>query len=632
MALLQSIRDHHYERRIFVGRIVLSIVVATLLLGTVVSRLVQLQVVNYEQYAEKAQGNRIRTQPVSPIRGLVLDRSGRVLAENLPAYQLELIPEQVEDIRDTLSRLAELGLIERDDIEELIAESRETQRFRPVTLNPRLDDEEISRFAVQRARFPGVDFKPRLVRHYPDGEAIAHAVGYVGRMTVEDLQRVDTSRYAGTTQAGQTGLEASYESRLHGDAGFRHIVTNARGRQITTGSGGVIDALPEDELPDPGDNLLLTLDIELQTLATELMKDRRGAIVAIDPNNGDILAMISAPSFDPNMFAVGGMSRAQYASVAEDPDRPLFNRAVRGIYPPGSTIKPMLALAALESGATNLTRKIMCRGYFTLPNSTHRYRDWKPEGHGPIDIHQAVSQSCDVYFYEISNEIGIDRMHDYLVQFGLGYQTGVDIGGERSGLVPSTTWKREAFRSRDDKRWYDGETVIASIGQGYMNATPLQLAAATGALGTRGMRFRPRLVAGWQDPLTGEVTELEPAQLPTVDIKNEFYWDDVIASMNSVLQDHRGTAFAAGRDLPYRVAGKSGTSQVFSVGQDEEYNEEEIEERLRDHALFISFAPLENPAIAVAVIVENGSSGSTTAAPIAMAIMDHYLEHKNAAQ
>ena len=412
MALLQSIRDHHYERRIFVGRIVLSIVVATLLLGTVVSRLVQLQVVNYEQYAEKAQGNRIRTQPVSPIRGLVLDRSGRVLAENLPAYQLELIPEQVEDIRDTLSRLAELGLIERDDIEELIAESRETQRFRPVTLNPRLDDEEISRFAVQRARFPGVDFKPRLVRHYPDGEAIAHAVGYVGRMTVEDLQRVDTSRYAGTTQAGQTGLEASYESRLHGDAGFRHIVTNARGRQITTGSGGVIDALPEDELPDPGDNLLLTLDIELQTLATELMKDRRGAIVAIDPNNGDILAMISAPSFDPNMFAVGGMSRAQYASVAEDPDRPLFNRAVRGIYPPGSTIKPMLALAALESGATNLTRKIMCRGYFTLPNSTHRYRDWKPEGHGPIDIHQAVSQSCDVYFYEISNEIGIDRMHD----------------------------------------------------------------------------------------------------------------------------------------------------------------------------------------------------------------------------
>ena len=630
MALLTSIRDHHYERRIFVGRIILSVVVASLLLGTVISRLVQLQIVNYEQYSEKAQGNRIRTQPVSPIRGLVLDRNGKVLAENLPAYQLELIPEQVDDIGDTLERLADLGLIERDNIEELIAQSRQTQRFRPVTLNSRLDDTEISRFAVQRARFPGVDFKPRLVRHYPDGAAIAHAVGYVGRMTVEDLQRVDASRYAGTNQSGQTGLEASYESRLHGDAGFRHIVTNARGRQITTGSGGVIDALPDDQLPQPGDNLVLSLDLDLQLLATELMTDRRGAIVAIDPANGDILAMVSAPAFDPNMFAVG-MSRAEYASVSEDPDRPLFNRAVRGIYPPGSTIKPMLALAALETGATNLTRKSLCRGYFSLPNSTHRYRDWKPEGHGEIDIHEAVSQSCDVYFYEISNEIGIDRMHDYLVQFGLGYQTGVDIGGERSGLVPSTAWKRQAFKNRDDKRWYDGETVIASIGQGYMNATPIQLAAATSAVATRGIRFRPRLVTGWQDPLTGQTTELDPAQLPTVDIKNEFYWDDVIASMNSVMQHHRGTAYMVGKDAPYRMAGKSGTAQVFSVAQDKEYNEEEIEERLRDHALFISFAPLENPAIAVAVIIENGSSGSSVAAPVAKAMMDRYLGYGDAA-
>ena len=607
----------------------LSIVVATLLLGTVVSRLVQLQVMNYEQYTEKAQGNRIRTQAVSPIRGLVLDRNGRVLAENLPAYQLELIPEQVDDIAATLNRLAGLELIEQDDIDELMAQSRQSQRFRPVTLNARLDDEEIARFAVQRPRFPGVDLKPRLVRHYPDGEAIAHAVGYVARLTTEDLQTVDASRYAGTTQAGQTGLEASYESRLHGDAGFRHIVTNARGRQITTGSGGVINALPEDQLPQPGDNLLLTLDLDLQLLATELMQDRRGAVVAVDPQNGDILALVSAPSFDPNMFAVG-MSRSEYAGVANDPDRPLFNRAVRGTYPPGSTIKPMLALAALETGATNLTRKSMCRGYFTLPNSTHRYRDWKPEGHGEVDLHDAVSQSCDVYFYEISNEIGINRMHDYLVQFGLGYQTGVDIGGERSGLIPSTAWKQQAFQSRDDKRWYDGETVIASIGQGYMLATPLQLATATGAVGTRGVRFRPRLVAGWQDPLTGDLTELPPAQLPTVDIKNEFYWDDVINSMNSVMQHYRGTAFMVGKDAPYRMAGKSGTAQVFSVAQEDEYNEDEIEERLRDHALFVSFAPLDKPKIAVAVIIENGSSGSSVAGPVAKAMMDRYLGHDDA--
>ena len=628
MALLPSIRDHHFERRLFVGRIILSIVVATLLLGTVVTRLVQLQILNYEQYTERAQGNRIRTQPVAPIRGLVLDRNGRVLAENLPAYQLELIPEQVDDISDTLDRLAGLGLIERDDIDDLIEQSRQTQRFRPVTLNARLDDAEIARFAVERARFPGVDLKPRLVRHYPNGEAIAHAVGYVSKLTTEDLQKVDASRYAGTTQAGQTGVEASFESRLHGDSGFRHIVTNARGRQITTGSSGVIDALPENALPQPGDNLLLSLDLDLQLLATELMQDRRGAIVAIDPTNGDILAMVSAPSFDPNLFAAG-MSRAEYAALINDPDRPLFNRAVRGTYPPGSTIKPMLALAALESGVTNLTRRSMCRGHFSLPGSTHRYRDWKE--HGEVDLHDAVAQSCDVYFYEIANDIGIDRMHDYLVQFGLGYQTGVDIGGERSGLVPSTTWKRQAFSNRDDRRWYDGETVIASIGQGYMLATPLQLAAATTAVAMRGKRFRPRLVTGWQDPLTGESTELEPTPLPAVDIRNEFYWNHVINSMNSVMQQIGGTAFLVGRNAPYRMAGKSGTAQVFSIAQEEEYNEDEIEERLRDHALFISFAPLDEPRIAVAVIIENGSSGSSVAGPVAKAIMDRYLGYDDAA-
>lgn len=627
MALLPSIRDHHFERRLFVGRIILSIVVATLLLGTVVTRLVQLQILNYEQYTERAQGNRIRTQPVAPIRGLVLDRNGQVLAENLPAYQLELIPEQVDDIADTLNRLAGLGLIESDDIDELIEQSRQTQRFRPVTLNARLDDSDIARFAVERARFPGVDLKPRLVRHYPSGEAIAHAVGYVSKLTTEDLQRVDASRYAGTSQAGQTGVEASFESRLHGDSGFRHIVTNARGRQITTGSSGVIDALPENELPQPGDNLLLSLDLDLQLLATELMQDRRGAVVAIDPTNGDLLAMVSAPSFDPNLFAAG-MSRAEYAELINDPDRPLFNRAVRGTYPPGSTIKPMLALAALETGATNLTRKSMCRGHFSLPESTHRYRDWKV--HGEVDLHDSVAQSCDVYFYEIANEIGIDRMHDYLVQFGLGYQTGVDIGGERSGLVPSTTWKRQAFSNRDDKRWYDGETVIASIGQGYMLATPLQLATATMAMAMRGERFRPRLVTGWQDPLTGELTTLEPAPLPAVDIKNEFYWDEVIRSMNSVLQNVRGTAFMVGQNAPYQMAGKSGTAQVFSVAQEEEYNEEEIEERLRDHALFIAFAPLDAPKIAVAVIIENGSSGSSVAGPVAKAMMDRYLGYDDA--
>ncbi|MEM1173327.1 MAG: penicillin-binding protein 2 [Pseudomonadota bacterium] len=631
MALLESIKDHHGERRLFVARIILSIVVATLLMGVVISRLYQLQIVDQEQYTARAEGNRIRTEPVAPIRGLVLDRNGRVLAENLPSYQLELIPEQVDDIDDTLQRLAELGLIDVDAIDELKAASRERQRFLPVTLNPRLSDEDIARFAVNRARFPGIDFQPRLVRHYPNGDAVAHVVGYVSALTTDDLKNLDAARYAGTRQTGRIGVESRYEDFLHGSAGLRNTVTNARGRQIGSDTSQETGALPEDRPPEPGDNIVMTLDLELQLLAAELMRGRRGSIVAMDPNNGDILAMVSAPTFDPNLFAQG-MTQAQFREVTTDPDRPLFNRAVLGTYPPGSTIKPMLALAALETGATNLTRKSMCRGWFSLPNDDHRYRDWKPEGHGLIDLHGAVEQSCDVYFYEIANELGIDRMHNYLDRFGLGRRTGIDLNGERSGLIPSTEWKRNAFRDRDQKRWYLGETIIASIGQGYMAATPLQLTVAVAAMATRGYTVQPRLVQSTEDPISGEQQNFEPTMLADVGIDNEFYWDDIIASMYGVLHEITGTAYATGVNAPYKMAGKSGTSQVISIAQDEEYNEEEIEERLRDHALFIAFAPLDNPTIAVTVVVENGSSGSTTAAPIARQIMDRYLGYDDASE
>jgi penicillin-binding protein 2 len=604
--------------------------VGILLLGLVIIRLVHLQVVEYEHFAERSLGNRIRIEAVPPIRGLVFDRQGRVLAENLPAYQLELIPEQVPDIDATLGRLARLGLIEASDIERIKDLSRSGPRFKPVALNPRLDDEQIARFALQRPRFPGVDFRPRLVRHYPQGEYIAHAVGYVGALSTADLERLDASRYAGTTQTGKTGIENSYESRLHGDSGFRHIVTNARGRRVPAESRDLQDTLPADEQPTPGDNLYLSIDLDLQALATEKLDGRRGAVVAIDPWSGEILALVSAPAFDPNLFAVG-MSQSQFSALQHDMNRPLFNRAVRGTYPPGSTIKPMLALAALETGATNLQRRTFCYGFFMLPNTSHRYRDWKPKGHGEIDIHNAISQSCDVYFYEISNDIGIDRMHDYLTQFGLGSDTGIDVVGERSGLVPSTAWKRSAFRNRADQRWFQGETVIASIGQGYMLATPLQLATATAALATRGIRYRPRIVAAWENPLTGERTIASPARLDDIVLNDATNWDAVIGAMNAVMQGPRGTARAVGSGAPYRMAGKSGTAQVFSVGQDEEYDEEEIEERLKDHALFVAFAPVDNPQIAVAVIVENGSSGSGVAAPIAKAIMDKYLGFDDAA-
>ena len=627
-SLLSPIKDVHSERRLFLARVVLASIVSLLLLGFVVARLVQLQVVDHELFAEKSQGNRVRIAPAPPIRGLILDRNGRVIAENLPAYQLELIPEQVVDLDDTLNRLAAIDLIDPEDIPRFKELSRSGPRFKPVTLKFRLSDEEIANFAIQRPRFPGVDFQPRLVRHYPHGPEVAHAVGYVGALSAEDLQRLDAANYAGTSHTGKTGVEARYEPVLHGDPGFRHIITNARGRQMPSDTSELLDSLPTDETPSPGANVYLSLDLDLQKLAYRAFDGRRGALVALDPTSGEILALVSTPSFDPNLFAVG-MTTSQFRELQENPDRPLFNRAVSGAYPPGSTIKPMLALAALESGATNRARTSFCRGYFQLPGDEHRYRDWKPEGHGPVDLREAISQSCDVYFYEISVELGIDAIHDYLTRFGMGDRTGIDIGGEQRGLVPSREWKRTSFRNRDDQRWYHGETVIASIGQGYMLATPLQLAAAVAALATRGERYRPYLVAAVEDALTGERELMRPQKLPDADIDNTYHWDEVIGAMHDVMQGPRGTARAVGAGAPYQMAGKSGTAQVVSIAQDEEYDEAELEERQRDHALFIAFAPLDEPRIAVALIVENGESGSSVAAPIARAVMDHYLGYSD---
>lgn len=624
MDLLSSIKDHQSERRLFIARVILSSVTGFLLLGFVIARLVQLQIYDHEAFSARSQGNRVRIQAVPPIRGLIFDRKGRVLAENLPAYQLELIPEQVDDIHDTLQRLATLDLIDAEDIDNIKDLIDSSPGFKPVTLKLRLTDEEIANFAIQRPRFPGVDFQPRLVRHYPYGPVAAHAVGYVGALSKADLQRLVPSHYAGTAHTGKTGIESSFESDLLGTVGYRHVVSNALGRQVPVDSRNLSDALPDDVVPVPGANIHLSLDLDLQMIATRALEGWRGAIVALDPWSGEILALVSAPTFDPNLFAVG-MSSSQFAELQDNLDQPLFNRAIRGAYPPGSTIKPMLAIAALETGATNLTRKTMCRGYFMLPNTTHRYRDWKPEGHGEMDLHDALQQSCDVYFYEISIDIGIDRMHYYLDQFGLGTRTGVDIGGEHSGLVPSREWKRTAFRDPADQRWFHGETVIASIGQGYMLTTPLQLASAAAAVATRGTRFEPHLVAAVEDTLTGERTLVSPRRVDDVRVDNQAHWDAVIGGMHDVMQSVRGTAWAVGGRAPYQMAGKSGTAQVFSIGQEEEYDEETIDERLRDHALFISFAPLDNPQIAVAVVIENGSSGSRVAAPIARAIMDEYL-------
>ena len=624
MDLLSSIKDHHSERRLFISRVALTATFGFVLLGIVIARLVQLQVYDYELFAEQSLDNRYRIEAVPPTRGLIYDRRGRVLAENLPAYQLELIPEQVDDLDDTLQRLAALELIAAEDIPRFKDLSQSGPRFKPVSLNSRLTDEEIANFAIQRPRFPGVDFQPRLVRHYPYGEAIAHVVGYIAALSKSDLQRLDRSQYAGTAHTGKTGVENSYESNLHGDVGHNNVVTNALGRRVPAESSGFLDALPTNVSPAPGDDIYLSLDLDLQLLATKALEGRRGAVVAIDPWTGEILALVSAPTFDPNLFALG-MTTSQFSALQNDLEQPLFNRAIRGAYPPGSTIKPMLAIAALETGATNLTRTTFCRGYFVLPGTTHRYRDWKPAGHGEVDLHTAISQSCDVYFYEIGVDLGIDNMHDYLDRFGLGHASGIDIGGEHNGLVPSREWKRNAFRDPADQRWYHGETVIASIGQGYMLATPLQLANAIATVATRGVRYQPRIVAATENTLSGERILNTPKRLDDITLDDVTNWDTVINAMHEVMHGLRGTARAAGLNAKYEMAGKSGTSQVFSLSQDEEYDEDIIDERLRDHALFVAFAPVDNPRIAVAVVVENGSSGSRVAAPIARLIMDEYL-------
>jgi penicillin-binding protein 2 len=612
------LKDHWAEQRMFMRRVIVSAVVVVGLMGIVVSRLTQLQVSEYEYFSAQSQGNRIRVQPVPPTRGLVFDRSGNVLAENLPSYQLELIPEQVPDIDETLDRLALLGIVDTEALPELAELIASHRRFDSIPIRQRLTDEDVARFAVQRPRFPGVDIRAGLARTYPYGSAVTHALGYVGGINAQDKRILDEAQYAGTAHIGKISVERTYEPELHGEVGYAEVLVNARGRTMQ-----VLDVEPST----PGQDLILTLDIESQLVANAALAGRRGAVVAIDPKTGEILVFTSAPSFDPNAFSIG-LTRKAFSALQENPDRPLFNRALRGGYPPGSTIKPIIALTSLHDSAVDPNRKVYCRGYYQLPGKSHRYRDWKRGGHGLVNLHQAIEQSCDVYFYELATELGIDRMASFLKQFGLGTATGIDILGEKAGLVPSREWKRGAFSQREDQVWFPGETVITGIGQGYLLATPLQLAHAAAAIAARGKRFRPTLLRGFRDPVTGEAEYLEPIPMEPVSVQSDEQWDRIISAMNAVLQGTRGTARAVGKNAPYTMAGKSGTAQVFSVAQDEEYDSEEIAERMRDHALFIAFAPLEDPRIAVAVVVENGESGSGVAAPVAIKVIETYLTNQ----
>jgi len=609
------IKDHWREQQLFTTRLLVAIALLLALAALVVGRLLQLQVAQYEYYSAQSSGNQIRVEPVPPIRGLILDRNGKVLAENTPSYQLEMTPEQVPDMEDTLARLARSHIVAPEDLAELRERIGSRRSFDTVLVAERLTDEELAAFAVQRPHFPGLEIRARLGRSYPQGDATAHVLGYVGGMSAADKAEFDPVAYAGTTHVGKSAIERSYEDALHGTSGHEDVVVNAHGRKMQ-----LLDRVRSL----PGRDVILTIDMEAQLAAARGLAGRRGAAVAIDPRNGEVLVLVSTPAFDPNALSAG-LSRRAYLTLQEDIDRPLFNRALRGQYPPGSTIKPLVALAALHHGVATPERRVACRGAYSLPGSSHRYRDWKPEGHGSVAMYEAIEQSCDVYFYTVARDLGIERMGSFLRNFGLGDATGLDITGEQPGLVPSAAWKKKAFRRPAEQVWFPGETIIAGIGQGYMLATPLQLAHAAATVAAKGQRFKPTLLKGTRDPQTGAIEYQAPRSLPPVPDQDPAQWAAIIEGMHGVMHGPRGTARAVGANAPYQMAGKSGTAQVFTVAQNQKYRAADVDERRRDHALFVAFAPLDDPRIAVAVVIENGESGSKAAAPVARAIMDAYL-------
>ncbi len=611
MALGATIKDAARESQLFRGRALVAAVGIGLMSAMLLLRLVQLQVLEYQHFATQSEDNRVKVIPVPPTRGLIFDRNGVVLAENVATFTLELVPEAVDDLEATLEALDEIVEItdaDRHRFERLLAGSR---RFERVPVRLRLTEEEVARFSVNRHRFPGVDVEARLSRYYPLGPLTSHVVGYVGRISEQDLKRLDVAEYRGSTHVGKRGVEQSYESALHGKVGYQHVEINAAGRVLR---------VLERRDPVPGDNLTLHLDVGLQQQASGALGEENGSVVAIDPLTGGVLALVSQPGFDANLF-VDGIDSKSYSALLRSPDRPLFNRAINGQYPPGSTVKPFFALAGLELGLEKSQQKVWCPGWFRLPGKEHRYRDWKKGGHGHMGLADAIVQSCDVYFYELALDMGIDRMHAFMRRFGFGERTGIDLVGESSGLNPSREWKRGA-RSQP---WYPGETLITGIGQGFTLTTPLQLAHATATLAMRGLKLSPRVVMNRER----RAADGAPAPEPPADHvapRNLANWQSVVDAMEAVVHGPRGTARRISDGASYRIAGKTGTAQVYSVGQEEKYDEETIDKKLRDHGLFVAFAPVERPRIAVAVVVENGGSGSRAAAPLARVVMDEFMQ------
>lgn len=604
------IKDYFRETRLFNSRLSVAVVVVSLLTIALLARLAYLQIISHRHYATLSQENRIHPRPIPPVRGRIFDRNGVVLAQSLPVFTLEIVPEQVEDMDALLAQLADIVELHPRDLKTFKKELRKRPRFESLTLRTRLSDEEAARIAVNRPHLDGVELEARLQRHYPLGGLGVHAIGYVGRIDEQELEGIDRSAYRGTQHIGKLGVEQRYEQLLLGEVGIEKVETNAYGRALR-----VVERIA----PRAGKNIYLNLDAKLQAIAERELKGRRGAVIALVPRTGEVLVFASTPVYDPNPF-VNGIDPEAYRVLLEDPNKPLINRAINGQYAPGSTIKPFLAMAALETDDFNPAETVFCRGWFRLPRSTRRFRDWKKYGHKDVNLHDAIVQSCDVYFYRLAVKLGIDRMQDFLANFGFGTATGIDLMGEAQGLLPSPGW-----RQARGEAWYPGETVVTGIGQGPLLITPLQLASALSALANHGSRVQPRLLRAIEDPKTKALTESAPEPVGEVAVTQYDHWHAVVASLVDVVHGEKGTARRIGWNAPYQIAGKTGTAQVKALGQTEEYDEESTPEHLRDHALFIAFAPAEDPRIAVAVVVENGGAGSSTAAPIARKVMDQYL-------
>jgi penicillin-binding protein 2 len=611
---LAEFKDHQRELYYFQLRIGIAGAFVLAAFSLLLLRFVYLQIVQYDYYRTKAEDNRISIVPIMPNRGLILDRSGTVLARNYSAYTLEISPGKVADLEKTINGLESIVEIRPSDRTRFKRLMIEAKGADSLPIRTRLTDEEVAKFAANRYRFPGVDIQARLFRQYPLNELASHLVGYIGRINDRDVERIDdeglTANYKGTDHIGKTGLEQSYESELHGITGYEQVEVDSGGRGVRTLSR---------TSPTSGNNLVLTLDIKLQEVAEQAFGENRGALVAIEPATGGILAFVSKPGFDPNLF-VDGIDLASWDLLNTSPDRPMVNRALAGTYPPGSTFKPYMALAALELGKRTPQQTIYDPGFFQFGN--HRFRDDKVGGHGTVDMYKSIVASCDTYYYMLGNDLGIDNIARFIGQFGFGAKTGIDIEGEATGVLPSQEWKRRHFKKPEQQKWYAGETISIGIGQGYNAYTPLQMAQAMATIANNGVIYRPHLVNYIENIRSGERTLVEPKVERAIPLKPENieFIKRALAAVNT-----EGTGARAFAKAEYTSAGKTGTAQVVALKQNEKYNERNVAERHRDHALFIAFAPLESPKIALAVVVENAGFGARAAAPIARQVLDYYL-------